>query len=126
MSKLIIANLLILNMVVLYQQNDSILPFLIGIALPGIYKGITAQQFNQVFNLHKVKYSFKAPQRKLELFCAFLTNLSTDVSTYKELFTLRVFPNLLETLAWAGYSILFTFLMYRFLFLNMFKNEEKA
>ena len=87
-------------------------------ALIGLYKGINATEFREVFNLFKIENIFKSPMRKIELVASLLLCISGNYASYK-LINMMSISNILFEIA---FLFVLTFGMYRLLFLNLFKD----
>ncbi|GEM05832.1 hypothetical protein HMI01_28200 [Halolactibacillus miurensis] len=113
--------LVLLNIYTFINSEAEIeITFLILIVsvLIGLYKGINATKFRETFNLFKTENIFHGPMRKIELLASLLLCTSTNHASYKFI-NLMSISNILYEIA---FLFVFTFAMYRLLFLNLFKD----
>ncbi|GAA4077035.1 hypothetical protein GCM10022410_22250 [Amphibacillus indicireducens] len=103
--------------------NNSEVTFLILIVsiFFGLYKGMNASEFREVFNLYRANNIFKGPMRALELVAAMLLCISTNHASYRILNIMSLSNIMFEII----YFVVFTFVIYRFLFFNLFESKEE-
>ncbi|WP_057914999.1 hypothetical protein [Peribacillus muralis] len=122
MQYYIIFGLVIFNVLVCTFKIESIIPFIMVAGLVGLYKGTkTGSDFKKIFNLHKVDFSLKESRTRTELLGAFMLSVSTDILSIKYYFHDE---NFIYVAIHVLCSLLFGLLLFRLLFLNMFKKDE--
>ncbi|GEM01491.1 hypothetical protein SAMN05421839_11173 [Halolactibacillus halophilus] len=118
---LLIIGLVLLNIYTFVNSEEEMqitLLILIVSVLIGLYKGINATEFREIFNLLKTENIFKGPMRKFELLASLLLCTSANIASNKFINMMSISNILFEIVV----LFVFTFGMYRLLFLNLFKD----
>jgi len=104
----------------IYEYNrvddSSVFSFFIASASIGLFKGLRANEFKDIFNLYRIKNLFKGSLRLFEVLVAILLIFST--TDYQSI--MMSVPNFLFEIVSL---FIFTFIYYRFLTFNLFKEE---
>jgi len=118
--------LIAFNAFIFILNIESIIPFVIVASLIGYYKGrCNENDFKSIFNLKQEKIDLKNKNTALELMGAILFSLSTDISYLLGFVeTSTVTENILFIVIMLVISVAFGLLIFRFLFLNLFKESK--
>ncbi|MCM3213259.1 hypothetical protein [Niallia taxi] len=127
MKAILIIMPVLLNIWIVLLQVDSVFPSLLAALVVGLYKGNRiGPDIKNIFNIGKVNYSLKNPVRIVELTSATLLSLSTDILSlvhfFKDGLSSDEFIFFSITL---GYSVIFGFILFRFLFLYILQDHSK-
>ncbi|MDK8640477.1 hypothetical protein ABER75_20295 [Niallia taxi] len=127
MKAILIIMPVLLNIWIVLLQVDSVFPSLLAALVVGLYKGNRiGPNIKNIFNIGKVNYSLKNPVRIVELTSATLLSLSTDILSlvhfFKDGLSSDEFIFFSITL---GYSVIFGFILFRFLFLYILQDHSK-
>lgn len=127
MKAILIIMPVLLNIWIVLLQVDSVFPSLLAALVVGLYKGNRiGPDIKNIFNIGKVNYSLRNPVRIVELTSATLLSLSTDILSlvhfFKDGLSSDEFIFFSITL---GYSVIFGFILFRFLFLYILQDHSK-
>lgn len=127
MKAILIITPVLLNIWIVLLQVDSVFPSLLAALVVGLYKGNRiGPDIKNIFNIGKVNYSLKNPVRIVELTSATLLSLSTDILSLVHFFKDGLSSD--EFIFFSitfGYSVIFGFILFRFLFLYILQDHSK-
>jgi len=127
MKAILIIMPVLLNIWIVLLQVDSVFPSLLAALVVGLYKGNRiGPDIKNIFNIGKVNYSLKNPVRIVELTSATLLSLSTDILSLVHFFKDGLSSD--EFIFFSitfGYSVIFGFILFRFLFLYILQDHSK-
>ncbi|WP_182102062.1 hypothetical protein [Niallia taxi] len=127
MKAILIIMPVLLNIWIVLLQVDSVFPSLLAALVVGLYKGNRiGPDIKKIFNIGKVNYSLKNPIRIVELTSATLLSLSTNILSLVHFFKDGLSSD--EFIFFSitfGYSVIFGFILFRFLFLYILQDHSK-
>lgn len=127
MKAILIIMPVLLNIWIVLLQVDSVFPSLLAALVVGLYKGNRiGPDIKSIFNIGKLNYSLKNPLRIVELTSATLLSLSTDILSLVHFFKDGLSSD--EFIFFSitfGYSVIFGFILFRFLFLYILQDHSK-
>lgn len=120
---LVIVAMILLNVYLYSKAMNNFNNIVVFVAMViGLAKGINASKFKEVFNFHRVKNLFKGPLRKFELATAMLLYIGINHNTFILLDEVSVINIVYELLSF----IVFTFILYRFLTLHLYRVNTRT
>ncbi len=127
MKAILIIMPVLLNIWIVLLQVDSVFPSLLAALVVGLYKGNQiGPDIKNIFNIGKVNYSLKNPLRIVELISATLLSLSTDILSIVHFLKGGLSSDEFIFLPITfGYSGVFGFILFRFLFLYILQDDSK-